>query len=215
MEFGIKPEDMIWYQERGKHFSHTGAAAEAGLTLPPTLTLHYAKNDLGTMYLSGELDASMGLEGAGVNSGIDRKRTDLSQSTDIERLFSDPRQEAIRYFKKTNVYPPHHTTIIRESILDEFPWVAVSLMEAFNESKRIAIERLHKLPPTLMVFGTQYLRELDDIFGSDPYPYGIMSNAKAFDMAQTFSVQQGLTECKQPLDEIFPREVIYSEERLG
>jgi hypothetical protein len=32
-------------------------------------------------------------------------------------------------------------------------------------------------------------------------------------MAQTFSVQQELTERKQPFDEIFPREIIYLEER--
>ena len=43
---------------------------------------------------------------------------------------------------------------------------------------------------------------------------GIAANAKAFEMAQTFSVEQGLSKRKQPWDEIFPREVMYSEERL-
>lgn len=120
----------------------------------------------------------------------------------------------MRFFKKTGVYPPHHTTAVRESILVEHPWVATSLMEAFEESKRIAIKRLRQSPPTLMVFGEHYLRELDEIFGPDPFPYGIKANAKAFDMVQTFSFEQGLTERKQPLEEIFPREVIYSEERV-
>ena len=45
MEFGVKPEDMIWYQERGEHFSHTGASADAGLSLPKGINLKYAKND--------------------------------------------------------------------------------------------------------------------------------------------------------------------------
>ncbi|OGO42817.1 MAG: hypothetical protein A2137_06945 [Chloroflexi bacterium RBG_16_58_8] len=93
--------------------------------------------------------------------------------------------------------------------------MAISLMEAFEESKRIALARLRQMPPTLMVFGEQYLRELDAIFGPDPFPYGIKVNATAFDMAQTFSVQQELTERKQPLDEIFPREIMYREERLS
>ncbi len=218
MEFGIRPEDMVWYQERGEHFSHTGASRQAGLRVPGNVTLYYAKTDLSTMYLRGELDATSSLRlvvGRALDSGIDRKRADLSGNPDIVTLFPDPRQEAIRFFKKTGVYPPHHTTVVRESILEEYPWVAISLMEAFNESKRIAIKRLRDLPPTLMVFGHHYLRELDDIFGTDPFPHGIKANAKAFDMAQTFSVQQGLTERKQPLDEIFPLEVIYSEERLS
>jgi len=216
-EFGIKPEDMEWYQERGRHFSHTGASAEAGLPSPSSVKLHYAKTDLNTMYLNGEVDASatlyFGMRGPH-GSAIDRSRPDLSGNPDIVTLFPDPRQEAIRFFKKTGVYPPHHTTAVRESILEEHPWVAISLMEAFEESKRIAIERLRQNPPTLMVFGPQYIRELDEIFGPDPFPYGIKANAKAFDMAQTFSVQQALTDRKQPLDEIFPREVIYREERL-
>jgi hypothetical protein len=55
---------------------------------------------------------------------------------------------------------------------------------------------------------------VEEVFGNDPFPYGIKANARAFDMAQTFSVRQGLTQKKQPLDEIFPQEFIYREERL-
>lgn len=221
MEFGVKPEDMVWHQERGEHFSHTGASIEAGLPLPSGVTLHYANTDFGTMFLKDELDATTGLGirlggayGRGFGSGLDRVPVGAPENPNIVPLFPDPRQEAIRFFKKTGVYPPHHTTAIRESIVEEHPWVAISLMEAFEESKRIAIERLHQSTPTLLVFGQLYLKELDEIFGPDPFPYGIKANAKAFDMAQTFSIQQGLTERKQPLDEIFPQEVIYREERL-
>ena len=61
MEFGVKPEDMIWYQTRGQHFSHTGASAEAGLAIPENIELHYANADFATLFLRGELDASTGL----------------------------------------------------------------------------------------------------------------------------------------------------------
>jgi 4,5-dihydroxyphthalate decarboxylase len=215
MEFGVDPDKIIWYQERGKHLSHTGASAEAGLTIPKTVELHYAKTDFGTMYLNNELDASFAPTLRLVrdaDSGIDRIGPSLSENSDLVTLFREPRQEAIRFYRKTGIFPPQHATVIRESILDKHPWVAVSLMEAFEESKRIAIERLRRIPPTLMVFGEYYLAELDELFGRDPYPYGIRANAKAFDMAQTFSVQQGLTERKQPFDEIFPQEVVYLEE---
>jgi 4,5-dihydroxyphthalate decarboxylase len=213
LEWGIEPEDMIWFQERGEHLSHTGASTGAGLDLPKKLDLRFATTDFGTMYLAGDLDASIGLA-PNRGSGIDRKRIDLSGNPEFPWLFSDPRAEGIRFFKKHRVYPPHHVTVVRESVLQENPWVAMSLMEAFERSKQIAIDRLHAQPPTLMVFGGQYLRELGEVFGPDPFPYGIKANAKAFDMAQTFSYEQGLTKRKQPLDEIFPEEVIYSEERL-
>ncbi len=218
MEFGVKPEDLIWYQERGKHFSHTGASADAGLSLPKKVKLHYMQTDTNTMLTRGELDAYVSINldmGAIKGTGIDRDRVSHSNNPDIVTLFSDPRQESIRFFKKTGIFPPHHTTVVRESILEEHPWVAISLMEAFEESKRIAIERLRQLQPTLLVFGEHYLMEINDIFGPDPYAYGLKANARAFDMVQTFSVEQGLTERKQPIEEIFPQEVIYSEERLS
>ena len=146
-------------------------------------------------------------------SGLSRRRAG-SQEHDVSPLFSDIRQEAICYFKKTGVYPPNHCTVVRESILKEHPWVALSLMEAFEESKRLAIERLNQSPTNLLVFGPHYLRGLDEAFGIDSFPYGIKANAKAIDMAQTYSVQQKLTELKQPLDEIFPKEAFYREEAL-
>jgi 4,5-dihydroxyphthalate decarboxylase len=210
-EWGIEPHDLTWFQERGERYSHTGASKEAGLIIPEEVDLNFASTDLATMYLAGDLDASIGYGAAG---GIDRKRVDLSNDPDFPLLFTDPRAEATRFYKKTGVYPPHHTTAIRESILDEHPWVAVSLMVAFEEAKRLAIQRLRSSPPTLLMFGAQMIRELDEQFGPDPLAYGVRANAAAFDMAQTFSVEQGLSSRKQPLDEIFPEEVIISEERL-
>jgi 4,5-dihydroxyphthalate decarboxylase len=53
MEFGLKPQDMVWYQERGEHFSHTGASREAGLPVPSNVELHYAGKDFHTMFLNG------------------------------------------------------------------------------------------------------------------------------------------------------------------
>lgn len=215
MEFGIKPEDMVWYQERSEHFSHTGASADAGLSLPKGVTIHHASTDLKSLMAKGELDAIFGIKlTGGVGSGMDRPHIDLSKNADIITLFSDPRQEAIRFYKKHGVFPTHHTTVVRESILKEQGWVATSLMEAFEESKRIAVQRLRQSPPSLMIFGEHYLKEVDATFGTDPYHYGIKANARDIEMVQTFSVQQGLTERKQPLDEIFPKEIIYREEQL-
>ena len=215
MEWGIEPEDMTWFMERSEHFSHTGASRDAGLGLPEGLDLRHASQDFSSMYLDGELDASLGL-GSSRGSGIDRQqRVDLRDNPDFPLLFSDPKAESVRFFKKHRVFPPHHVTVVRESIVEEHPWIGVSLMEAFESSKRLAMERLRSQPPTLLVFGAQFQREVDEVFGNDPFAYGITANAKAFDMAQQFSVEQGLSAAKQPWDEIFPEEVFYREERAA
>ena len=213
LEWGIEPQDMTWFMERSEHYSHTGASKEAGLGLPEDLDLRHATTDFSSMYLDGELDASIGI-GSVRGSGIDRQQSvNLADHPDFPSLFSDPKAEGARFFKKHGVFPPHHVTVVRESILDEHPWVTVSLMEAFEASKRIAIDRLRSMPPTLFVFGRQFQQEVDEVFGPDPFAYGINANAKAFDMAQTFSYEQGLTARKQPWDEIFPEEAFYREER--
>jgi hypothetical protein len=43
---------------------------------------------------------------------------------------------------------------------------------------------------------------------------GVKAKAKAFEMAQAFSLEQGLSKKKMPWDEIFPDEVLYAEEEL-
>lgn len=209
-EFGIADRDMIWYQERGEHYSHSGAT---GLQTPPGVELRYASEDFATMFLKGELDASLGIGGLS-RSALDRTKVDLSTDPRFTTLFPSPREEAIRYFKSTGVYQPHHVTVIRESIVKQHPWAARSLMEAFQQSKDLAIQRLRQQQPTLMVFGASWLKEVHDVFGDDPFPYGLAANAKALDMAQTYSVEQSLSGRKQSLEEILPEEIMIMEERL-
>jgi len=209
-EFGVTPQDMDWVQTRGEHYSHTGASG----TKPP-VRLTYANAAESTLFLRGEIDAAMSWGEAGGGAGssaLAREGVDIRGNPDFTLLFSDPKAEAIRYFEKTHIYPPHHTTAVRESILNEHPWVALSLLNAFEEAKKLAMSRTRN--QTLFVFTQQYLDEVREVFGPDPFAYGIKANAPAIDMVQTISVEQGLTAKKQPLNEIFPDELLLAEERL-
>ncbi len=209
-EFGVEASDMEWFQTRGANLSHMGAS---GSKPQEGVKLTYADADFGRLFLRGDIDASMGY-GAPSASGIDRARVDISDNPDFAPLFPDPRAEGVRYYRKTGIFPPHHTTAIRESILDKHPWVAMSLMDAFERAKKIAIQRVRETPPSLLVFGPQFLREVREVMGDDPFAYGVKANKTAIDFIQQISVEQGLTTKKQPLDEIFPEPVITAEERL-
>ncbi|MFI5387995.1 MAG: hypothetical protein ACHQ50_17955, partial [Fimbriimonadales bacterium] len=189
-EFGVSPHEMIWYQERSQNYSHGGAV---GLKPPAGVELCFAPTDFATMMIDGDLDACIWYS---VQSGsaLDRTRSaDLTTDARFPDLFSDIPREGMRYRQKSGVYPPHHITIIRESITREHPWVARSLMEAFDKAKALAGERLKQQPPTLMVFGAQWLKQVQAVFGDDPFVYGVSPNARAIDMVQTFSLEQGLS----------------------
>jgi 4,5-dihydroxyphthalate decarboxylase len=129
-------------------------------------------------------------------------------------LFADPKAEAVRFFKKTGVFPPHHITVIRESIVQKHPWVATSLLEAFEKAKKLAMEQFYSRPPSMLMFGRELVREQRATFGDDPYVYGVRANANAVDMFQTFCVEQGLIEQKLPLEVIYPEEILIAEQRL-
>jgi 4,5-dihydroxyphthalate decarboxylase len=197
---------MEWVQTRGEAYSHTGASG----TKPP-VKLTFSDAAESTLFLRGEIDAAMSWGGE-TGSALARQGVEIRGNPDFCTLFSDPKAEAIRYFKKNGIYPPHHTTAIRESILEQHPWVAMSLINAFEEAKRLAMSRTRQ--QTLFVFQNHYLDEVKRLMGADPFAYGVKANAAAIDMIQTISVEQSLTPRKQPLDEIFPTEVLIAEERL-
>jgi 4,5-dihydroxyphthalate decarboxylase len=207
-EYGITPQDMEWVQTRGENYSHTGASG----TKPP-VNITYATKPASELFLNGELDAAMSWLGMGNESALERQGQDLRGNPDYTYLFSDPKAEAIRYFKKTGIYPPQHTTAVRGSILDEHPWVAMSLFNAFVEAKKLAMQRTAQ--QTLFVFQQHYLDEVKSVFGTDPFAYGVKANAPAIDFVQTISAEQSLTPKKQPIDEIFPKELLIAEERIS
>ena len=151
---------------------------------------------------------------------MDRPKEDVSRHPAIRPLYRDYRKEGIRYYRKTGVFPPQHITVVRESILSKHPWVATSLYQAFEEAKRVCMQQLYQPSvgggaPSMFVFGRRDLDEQRKVFGDDPYAYGIKANAKAIDMVQTFSVEQGLTKSKQPWSELFAEEILLAEDAVS
>lgn len=216
-EFGVKPEDMIWYQERPE--KHSVGATVRPFTPPPGLDFHYAPTDFATMFLNREIDAGSILHHPS-GATLERPKVDLTNHPKLKPLFADPKAEAIRYFEKNGIFPTHHTTIVRGSIIRKHPWVATSLMEAFEKAKELSLQRLYSrvedVPmPSLRMFGGQELAEQRKVFGDDPFHYGVKANAKEIDRVQSYSVEQGLTPRKQPLEEVFAEEVLVAEESLG
>ncbi len=191
-EFGVVPQDLHWFQLRGERFSHTGAS---GTRLPEGVRLTFANAAESDLFARNAVDASMTYSPA--NSGV-------------TTLFSDPVAEATRFYRQTGIFPPHHITVVRESIVQAHPWVALSLMDAFQKAKSVAMGRVRE--QSLFVFNPQYLQTERALFGDDPWVYGIARNRAAIDMVQTISVEQGLTSRKAPLEDLFPESVLIADE---
>jgi 4,5-dihydroxyphthalate decarboxylase len=198
-EFGVDPMDLEWWMERTEERSHGG---HTGFTPPPGLRFHRVPADqsLATMLLSGELDASL-LYLAETNL-VDRSGVDLSGNPAIRNLFPNPAAEGVRYFQKTGIFPINHGVVVRRSLLEEHPWVAINIYKAFLEAKDRVNQRAKQLASVYFTLGL-LPPEKRSAMDQDPYPYGITANRKVLETIAEYSHEQGLTPRVIGLDEVF------------
>ena len=198
-EFGVLPEDLIWYMERTEERSHGGAT---GFTPPPGVQFNRIPPDqsIATMLLSGELDASL-LYIADRNL-VDRSGVDLTGSTAVRRLFPDPAAEGVRYYRKTGLFPINHGVVIKRELHEQYPWVAINLFKAFSQARDIAINRARELAEPYFQLGLLGAEARTGL-SENPYPYGVKSNRLVLDTICQYSHEQGLTPRVLGLDEIF------------
>ena len=199
-EFGVAPTDMDWYMERTEEMSHGGATG--GFKPPAGLKFQYipADKSIGSMMMNDELDATM-LYITGSNM-VDRSRIEFQGNPKVRKLFPDGEAESRRYFRKTGIFPINHGMVVRRSVYEQHPWVALNIFNAYRQAKEQWLSELQAQASThvdlgLVPDGTSAgLRQ-------DPYPYGVRSNRELLETLADYSYEQGLTSRRLQLDEIF------------
>jgi len=121
----------------------------------------------------------------------------------VKLLFSDRLAEGARFFKKWDFLPVNHAYTIRGDIYKKYPWVAFNLYTGFVKAKEHFNAKLVDSIPSALFFGREYLAMTCEMFGDDPYPYGIKANRKMLETLIDFSHEQGLTSKKMQVEELF------------
>ncbi|NIO09578.1 MAG: hypothetical protein GTO40_16875 [Deltaproteobacteria bacterium] len=124
-------------------------------------------------------------------------------SPKVGLLFPDPKQEEINYFKKSGIYPPMHTVVIKNEILEKYPWVAVSMLQAFQESKVICYERMKDPRSFALVWVRELMQEQESLFGKDAWPYNLKDNRTALEALLRYEYEQGMIKKKTEVEELF------------
>ena len=130
---------------------------------------------------------------------VDRSRVDLSGVT--RPLFADPAAEGRRYFAKTGLYPINHGMVVRRSLLEQHPWIALNLYSAFVAAKEPYLAALRSGTAT----GKQAEkdRKLMEVVGDDPVPYGLEANRASIEALIRYAHQQGLIPRPYKAEEMF------------
>ncbi len=130
----------------------------------------------------------------------------LGRHPGIVRLFPDYRRVERDYFRETGVFPIMHTIVMREELHLRHPWIAESMFKAFHAAKAWALD--HMSFTGTMVYMLPWLNaemdEIRELFGGDPYPYGVEANRTTLDTFMQYLVEQGfVAEPRPALEELF------------
>jgi len=198
-EHGIRLQDVHWYQAGA---NEPGRIEKVELDLPRGVTLtRKADKSLSDMIASGEIDCAL----------IARPPNSFLQGhPDVVRLFPNYLEMEKAYYERTKVWPIMHIITIKTEVLDEHPWVARNLYNAFLESKRRSIERL--LDPAVsrypLAWLPTYARKMRDMFDGDPFPYGIEENRPTLEQFLRYTHEQGIARRRARPEEIFPKGIM-------
>jgi 4,5-dihydroxyphthalate decarboxylase len=198
-EFGVEPEDLDWWMERTEERSHGGAT---GFQPPAGLRFNRipGNESIGSLLVDGKLDAT--LLYITNNNLVDRSRINLENNPNFHLLFPNPAAEGQRYFAKTGIFPINHGMVVRRSIYEQHPWVALNVFNAFRLAKDRVASGMRELVSTHLELGLLG-PEARKALAVDPYPYGVKSNQKVLETVAQYSYEQGLTPRVMQMEEIF------------
>jgi 4,5-dihydroxyphthalate decarboxylase len=198
-EFGVRPRDMEFFMERVADKSHGGAT---GFKPPAGVTVHQipASTNIGEMLVAGELDATL-LYLTDRNL-VDRSRIDLSVDKRVRPLFPDRAAEGRRYYAKTGIYPINHTVVVRRTLVEKHPWIALNLYSAFAAARAEVL----RAGSTALAshFETGVIGEdVRKALATDPMAYGVKATRKVLETIADYVHAQGLTDRRVKIEELF------------
>ena len=159
-----------------------------------------AEKNIGSMMMSGELDAT--LLYLTCPNLVDRSRIAFEGNPNVRYLFQDRTAEGQRYFQKTGIFPINHRLVVQPSVYERNPWVALNIFNAFRQAKEQVAPHMRELVSTHIQLGLVPDGTAAGL-QQDAYPCGVKSNQNVLETVCQYSHEQGLTPCVLGLDEIF------------
>jgi 4,5-dihydroxyphthalate decarboxylase len=167
--------------------------------LPPLKPISIVANTSGKS-LSELLEAGdiQAVVGADVPSAIRRV-------PHVKRLFPDFRAEEKAYYRRTKIFPIMHLVVLRREFHERHPFAATSLFNALEESRSLAQRRMRYIGALryMLPWLPAELDEIDEVFGGDPWPYGIEPNRPTLEALVRFLADQSMIAAPVKLEDLF------------
>jgi 4,5-dihydroxyphthalate decarboxylase len=162
---------------------------------PVRITANTSGKSLSQLLADGEIQAIVGAE----------LPSSFGKSPHVKRLFPDYREAEKAYYRRTKIFPIMHLVVLRREFHEQHPFVATSLFNAFNESRELALKRMRYLGALryMLPWLPAELDEIDEVFGGDPWPYGIEPNRPTLEALTKFLHEQSMIAKPVAIDDLF------------
>ena len=198
-EYGVDLASIAWHQAG---VNQAGRREKVALELPPGFRLTVvADRSLSDMLVAGELDAVLSAR---------PPAPFLTGDPRVRRLFADYRPVELAYARKTGIFPIMHVVAMRRAVYERDRWLAMSLYKAFDQARRRSLERAAEIAASLfpLPWVSDELRIARELFGDDPWPYGVQANRTTLEAFLQYAHEQGVCRRRLNSESLFPPEVM-------
>jgi len=193
-DYGVDLSEVEWF-EGG--VNTPGVAGGDSTRFRPSHNVNIRSiggDTLSAMLARGVIDALIGADAP-----------DSLGGGNVVRLFPDFHAVERAYFQERGIFPIMHGLVMREDLYRQHPWLADALFAACNAAKAAAqagakyTAALRYMLPWLF----DHLAELEQVFGADPWPYGLEANRKTLEAFARFLADDGFVATPPRLEDTF------------
>jgi 4,5-dihydroxyphthalate decarboxylase len=157
---------------------------------PPSNVVPIEKGKkIADLVASGELPAAIGLE---------------IESPDVKPLIANAAAAGYEALRSRGHYPINHLIVVKDELLDAHEDLASDIFNVFAEAKRDYILRLQSGQIQNPTRVDDLHRQVMEITGRDPLPYGIAPNRQALEEIIQYAVEQQIIAQPVTVEELFP-----------
>jgi 4,5-dihydroxyphthalate decarboxylase len=123
----------------------------------------------------------------------------------VRRLFRDSRKVEVEYYSKTRIFPIMHAVVLKTSLYQEKPWLAVSFYRAFCRARDIAEQTMYDTN-ALTVSLPWVIDEVEAtrrLFAPGIWDYSVEGSLPTLNALMTYLDEQKLSQRKMKVDELF------------
>ena len=189
-EFGLPPSEIHWVADGSEHVP--------GWSPPSWLRIERAPagRKMQSLLETGELDAQI-LSDSGADAFAINKV--------VRRLWPNYREVEVDYYRRTGIFPIRHVVVVKDEVLQRDPDVAAHLVRAFEDAKQRAYHYWADHRRSYLAWFGAEQEEERALLGADPWPYSIQKNQRALETLLDYAFEQGLTDRRLDIKEIFAR----------